>query len=111
MAPKNEHIFFTNFYWYESHQIIFIQAVCTGVVQLFVTEAPHVTWLKKRTGVLCFTKDNARKSYFLQLFCLTESEQIWEHEMYVEIVISRPTPFLLVFEGQVKNNNLNWILW
>ncbi|XP_055639547.1 actin nucleation-promoting factor WASL-like isoform X2 [Toxorhynchites rutilus septentrionalis] len=76
------------------------QTQCTAVVQLYVTQSPaHASWVKKWTGALCFIKDNIRKSYFFRLYCLKANKLVWEQELYDKIDVTKPRPFLIVFEG------------
>ncbi|XP_021695333.1 neural Wiskott-Aldrich syndrome protein [Aedes aegypti] len=77
------------------------QTQCTAVVQLYMTQSPaHASWMKKWTGALCFIKDNIRKSYFFRLYCLKANRMVWEQEIYNGIEVTKPRPFLMVFEGQ-----------
>ena len=72
------------------------------MVQIYKTEASaHSHWKKKYTGVVCFVKDSAIRSYFLRAYCLIKHELIWEHELYDAMKINKARPFLLTFEGQV----------
>lgn len=44
------------------------QAQVSAVVQVFVTESPnHSSWKKLHCGIATFTKDNSRRSYFIQV--------------------------------------------
>ncbi|XP_053682613.1 actin nucleation-promoting factor WASL isoform X2 [Sabethes cyaneus] len=77
------------------------QTQCTAVVQLYMTQSPaHASWVKRWTGALCFIKDNIRKSYFFRLYCLKTNRLVWEQELYDKIDVTKPKPFLIVFEGQ-----------
>lgn len=77
------------------------QTQCTAVVQLYMTQSPaHASWVKKWTGALCFIKDNIRKSYFFRLYCLKANRLVWEQELYDKIEVTKPRPFLIVFEGE-----------
>ena len=58
----------------EENEILFrilgqkCQTQASAVVQVFVTESPvHNQWHKRYCGVATFTKDNIRKSYFIQV--------------------------------------------
>ncbi|XP_055605696.1 actin nucleation-promoting factor WASL [Uranotaenia lowii] len=76
------------------------QSLCTAVIQLYMTQSPaHASWVKKWTGALCFTKDNCRRSYFFQLYCLKTNRMVWEQELYQNIEVTKPRPFLIMFEG------------
>ena len=44
------------------------QSLCTAVVQVFGTDGPHHnSWRRRHCGVATFTKDNVRRSYFIQV--------------------------------------------
>ena len=44
------------------------QTQASAVVQVYMTESPmHSHWSKKHSGVATFTKDNSRRSYFIQV--------------------------------------------
>uniref|UniRef100_A0A0K8UFU6 Wiskott-Aldrich syndrome protein n=1 Tax=Bactrocera latifrons TaxID=174628 RepID=A0A0K8UFU6_BACLA len=80
------------------------QTLNTAVVQIYKTEgSAHSHWKKKHTGVVCFVKDSAKRSYFLRAYCLIKNEQIWEHELYDAMKMIKARPFLLTFEGQVSH--------
>ncbi|EDV94712.1 GH18083 [Drosophila grimshawi] len=86
------------------------QTLNTAVVQIYKTEGnAHSHWKKKYTGVVCFVKDSAIRSYFLRAYCLIKNELIWEHEVYDGIQIVKSRPFLLTFEGSDGNVGLNFI--
>ena len=54
-----------------------LQTLSTAVVQVFGTEGPHHnTWRKRYCGVVTFTKDNVRRSYYIQVSS-TLSEDIF----------------------------------
>lgn len=97
----------------EENELIFdiiapkCQSKCTTIAQLYQTKSPtHSHWIKKHTGVLCFVKDNERRSYYLQMFCLIQHELVWEQEIYENIQLSRDRGFLITFEGEVRLNLL-----
>lgn len=80
-----------------------LQTLNTAVVQIYKTEGnAHSHWKKKHTGVVCFVKDSAIRSYFLRAYCLIKNELIWEHEIYDGMQIVKSRPFLLTFEGSVS---------
>ncbi|XP_030573966.1 neural Wiskott-Aldrich syndrome protein [Drosophila novamexicana] len=86
------------------------QTLNTAVVQIYKTEGnAHSHWKKKHTGVVCFVKDSAIRSYFLRAYCLIKNELIWEHEIYDGMQIVKSRPFLLTFEGSDGNVGLNFI--
>ncbi|XP_017141312.1 neural Wiskott-Aldrich syndrome protein isoform X2 [Drosophila miranda] len=86
------------------------QTLNTAVVQIYKTEGnAHSHWKKKHTGVVCFVKDSAIRSYFLRAYCLIKSELIWEHEIYDGMQIVKSRPFLLTFEGSDGHVGLNFV--
>lgn len=88
----------------------FSKTLNTAVVQIYKTEgSAHSHWKKKHTGVLCFIKDSAIRSYFLRAYCLIKNELIWEHEIYDNMQVVKSRPFLLTFEGDVSNHGTSMI--
>ncbi|EDW16420.2 neural Wiskott-Aldrich syndrome protein [Drosophila mojavensis] len=86
------------------------QTLNTAVVQIYKTEGnAHSHWKKRHTGVICFVKDSAIRSYFLRAYCLIKNELIWEHEIYDGMQVVKSRPFLLTFEGSDGNVGLNFI--
>jgi len=70
------------------------QIVSIAVVKLYLTDnsEDHRVWHEKCTGTVTFTKDYARKSYFIQIFEMQSYQRVWEQELYNEIVYKSPTP-------------------
>ena len=51
------------------NNFILFQTLSTAVVQLLVTLPPqHIKWNHKCTGVVCFVKDNPKRSYFIRVY-------------------------------------------
>lgn len=46
------------------------QTKATAVVQMFHAHPDRGQWSKFKTGVVCFVKDNVKKSYFIRLYDL-----------------------------------------
>lgn len=46
------------------------QTKATAVVQMFHAQPDRSQWNKFKTGVVCFVKDNVKKSYYVRLFDL-----------------------------------------
>lgn len=46
-----------------------VQSIATAVVQLYMA-LPHspTQWSLQHTGVVCFVKDNPKRSYYIRLF-------------------------------------------
>lgn len=78
------------------------QSLCTTIAQVY--EVNHNRWTKKCSGVLCFIKDNTRRSYYMRMYCLILHEMVWEQEIYYELVIERLRSFFLQFEGNVSDS-------
>ena len=55
-----------------------LQALATSVAQLYIAPPENRrVWWKEATGVICFVKDNGKKSYFLRMYSLVvSSEQV-----------------------------------
>lgn len=82
----------------------------TSVVELYMADPPHYSqWSRYAMGVLCFIKDNIRRSYFMRLYCLKQNHQIWEHEIYDELQFCQPRPYLLIFEGSPSIICINFV--
>ncbi|KAM7405086.1 hypothetical protein PAMP_012371 [Pampus punctatissimus] len=73
-------------------------SMATAVAQLFMA-LPHSSsvWSLQQTGVVCFVKDNPQRSYFIRMFDLKIGRQIWEQELYDQIVYSTPQPYFHTF--------------
>jgi len=83
--------------------LLHFQTLNTAVVQIYKTEgSAHAHWKKRYTGVVCFVKDSAIRSYFMRAYCLIKNELIWEHEIYDGMQVVKSRPFLLTFEGSVS---------
>nr|BAN20675.1 wiskott-aldrich syndrome protein [Riptortus pedestris] len=77
------------------------QTMVTTVVELYTTGGPSSgEWQLRETGVLCFVKDSAKRSYFFRLYCPVRRKLLWEHEIYNNIDYLTPTPFLHTFEAE-----------
>ncbi|XP_019720638.1 WASP actin nucleation promoting factor b isoform X1 [Hippocampus comes] len=64
-------------------------SMATAVAQLFMA-LPHQpsTWSLQHTGVVCLIKDNPQRSYFFRMYDLKAGRQLWEQELYNQIVYS-----------------------
>ena len=65
--------------------LLFRQSKATAVVQLYQAHPDRNNWSKFRTGVICFVKDNVKKSYYFRLVDIGVSERErgereWERE-------------------------------
>jgi len=61
-------------YIVSSGSFLFIsQTKATAVVQMYHAHPDPYKWVKYKTGVACFVKDNLRKSYYVRLLELSVS--------------------------------------
>ncbi|XP_078111694.1 WASP actin nucleation promoting factor b isoform X1 [Sander vitreus] len=84
-------------------------SMATGIAQLFMA-LPHSpsTWSLQHTGVVCFIKDNPQRSYFIRMFDLKTGRQVWEQELYNQIVYSSPQPYFHTFAADDCQVGLNF---
>ncbi|XP_067908466.1 actin nucleation-promoting factor WAS-like isoform X3 [Heterodontus francisci] len=73
-------------------------SLSSAVVQLYVAApgAQH-RWVKQYCGVVCFVKDNPKRSYFIRLYNLKECRIVWEQELYIQFQYSAPRPYFHTF--------------
>lgn len=77
--------------------------MASAVVQVCFADPPNrSTWNKRHCGVVCFIKDNIKRSYFLRVFCLDRQSAIWEQELYSSFDYCAPRPYFHTFEGDVS---------
>lgn len=76
----------------------------SAIAEVFETKPPnHMSWSHRIScGVLCFEKDNLKRSYFFRSYCLQNKKIIWEHEIYRQMDVIKEKPFLITFEGEVS---------
>ncbi|XP_064091389.1 actin nucleation-promoting factor WASL-like isoform X2 [Macrobrachium nipponense] len=85
------------------------QAKSTAVVQVFGTDGPHHNkWQKRHCGVATFTKDSARKSYYIQVFDIDGESCVFEQELYYHFKYSVSKPFFHQFEAEDQMIGLNF---
>ncbi|CAN9516016.1 unnamed protein product [Ophioblennius macclurei] len=84
-------------------------SMATAVAQLFMA-LPHSpsTWSLQHTGVVCFVKDNPQRSYFIRMFDLKIGRQIWEQELYNQLVYSSPQTYFHTFPADDCQVGLNF---
>lgn len=84
-------------------------SMATAVAQLFMA-LPHSpsNWSLQHTGVVCFVKDNPQRSYFIRMFDLKAGRQIWEQELYNQIVYNSPQPYFHTFAADDCQAGLNF---
>lgn len=81
------------------------QSLATAVVQVVASAGQH--WVKKHCGVVCFVKDNVKRSYFFRLYCPERQTLLWEHELYNQFEYRRPRRYFHTFESDVGSRWLN----
>lgn len=112
-----------------THTHIF-QTKATAVVQMFHANQDRHSWTKFRTGVVCFVKDNVKKSYYIRLFDLSVSlfllrstfvlngvcrrklilslpllqskSMVYEQELYNQFTYKQDRPYFHSFPGDVS---------
>ncbi|KAK1151422.1 hypothetical protein AOXY_G32648 [Acipenser oxyrinchus oxyrinchus] len=65
-------------------------------------------WSRQHCGVVCFVKDNPKRSYFIRLYDITEGTLIWEQELYNQFEYSARAPFFHSFSGDDCQVGLNF---
>ncbi|KAM4604575.1 actin nucleation-promoting factor WAS [Discoglossus pictus] len=81
--------------------------LATTVVQLFFARSSD-HWVKQYCGVLCFVKDNPRRSYFIQMFDLMEDKMLWEQELSQQLAYLAPRAYFHTFPGDDCQAGLNF---
>uniref|UniRef100_A0A8D3BV16 WASP actin nucleation promoting factor a n=1 Tax=Scophthalmus maximus TaxID=52904 RepID=A0A8D3BV16_SCOMX len=84
-------------------------SMATAVAQLFMA-LPHSpsVWSLQHTGVVCFIKDNPQRSYFIRMFDLKAGRQVWEQELYNQLVYSSPQSYFHTFAADDCQVGLNF---
>ena len=55
-------------------EMVCFQSLATSVAQLYIASPESRNkWSKKTTGVVCFVKDNAKRSYFIRIYSIVVS--------------------------------------
>ncbi|XP_075041674.1 actin nucleation-promoting factor WAS [Mixophyes fleayi] len=81
--------------------------LATTVAQLLMAPS-NDRWIKKSCGVLCVVKDNPKRSYYIQLFDITEEKMIWEQELYQQLPYSSPRSYFHTFPSDECQVGLNF---
>ncbi|XP_046909902.2 WASP actin nucleation promoting factor isoform X1 [Dermatophagoides farinae] len=72
----------------------------TAVIQLLITRPPdHIRWQIKCTGVVCFVKDNPKRSYFIRVYDYDKKTLAWEQELYTTFEYKNVRPTFHMFEA------------
>ena len=81
--------------------------MASAVVQVLLSEQGNYSrtalWNKHYCGVLCFVKDNVKKSYFFRVYCMDRLTLLWEQELYSTFQYRAPRPYFHTFEGDVSS--------
>ncbi|XP_064104126.1 actin nucleation-promoting factor WAS-like, partial [Macrobrachium nipponense] len=99
----------------EENEVVFkllgprCQTLSTTVVQVFGTEGPHHnTWRKRHCGAITFTKDNVRRSYYIQVYDVVAGSRVFEQELYTQFTYTVSKPFFHQFEAEEQMIGLNF---
>ncbi|MBN3306591.1 WASP protein, partial [Amia calva] len=65
-------------------------------------------WSLQHCGVICFVKDNPKRSYFIRLYDIKEGKMIWEQELYNQFIYLTPTPYFHTFPADDCQVGLNF---
>lgn len=85
------------------------KSIASAVVQVLYSSPPnYVQWNKRHCGILCFIKDNVKRSYFFRTYCLAKQELLWEQELYNSFEYHAPRPYFHTFEGDESRVGLNF---
>jgi len=86
------------------------QALATTVVQVYLSLGPghSYRWNKRVCGVVCFVKDNLRRSYFIRVYDLDNNTMVLEQEIYNQFKYKTPRPYFHTFEGDDAQIGLNF---
>ena len=60
------------------------QTLATTVAQVYRSEGPghNYRWNKRTCGVICFVKDNLRRSYFIRVYDMDRTVLVFDQEIY-----------------------------
>ena len=83
--------------------------LASGVCQLYTADAPsRQRWSKRFCGVVCFIKDNPKRSYFIRLYDIKKDAVIWEQEIYNQFKYKTPREYFHTFEADDVQTGLNF---
>lgn len=93
--------------------IAFWQTLVTSVAQLYIAPPESRNrWKKKATGVICFVKDNGKRSYFLRMYSLVVSyiNNVLFCHHHVRLLWLMLLLFVLHFRQSRWNGNKNYTI-
>ncbi|CAG2186035.1 WASL [Mytilus edulis] len=74
--------------------------LASGVCQLYTADPPsRQRWSKRFCGVVCFVKDNPKRSYYIRLYDIKKDAVIWEQEIYNQFKYKAPREYFHTFEA------------
>lgn len=86
------------------------QTLATTVAQVYRSEGPghNYRWNKRTCGVICFVKDNLRRSYFIRVYDMDRTVLVFDQEIYNQFRYKAPRPYFHTFEGDDAQIGLNF---
>merc|ERR1719158_2074840 len=86
------------------------QTLATTVVQVYRSEGPghSYRWNKRTCGVVCFVKDNLKRSYYIRVFDMDKQVLVFNQEIYNQFKYKSPRPYFHTFEGDDAQIGLNF---
>ncbi|VDH90391.1 Wiskott-Aldrich syndrome protein [Mytilus galloprovincialis] len=83
--------------------------LASGVCQLYTADPPsRQRWSKRFCGVVCFVKDNPKRSYYIRLYDIKKDAVIWEQEIYNQFKYKAPREYFHTFEADEVQAGLNF---
>ncbi|XP_052065963.1 actin nucleation-promoting factor WASL-like isoform X4 [Mytilus californianus] len=90
--------------------------LASGVCQLYTADPPsRQRWSKRFCGVVCFVKDNPKRSYYIRLYDIKlggsydrKDAVIWEQEIYNQFKYKAPREYFHTFEADDVQAGLNF---
>ena len=71
----------------------------TAVIQMFHANPNKAFWTKFSTGIVCFVKDNTKRSYYIRLLDLKLKTVTYEQEIYDQFTYKKHSPHFHSFPG------------
>ena len=65
-------------------------------------------WNKRTCGVVCFVKDNLKRSYYIRVFDMDRQALVFDQEIYNQFKYKSPRPYFHTFEGDDAQIGLNF---
>ena len=79
-------------------------------LQVYRSEGPghSYRWNKRTCGVVCFVKDNLKRSYYIRVFDMDRQALVFDQEIYNQFKYKSPRPYFHTFEGDDAQIGLNF---